>query len=91
MADGAHNPIPSHFISEAVSWLKQHDAPGHKILVHCRAGIGRAGSTVLAYVFATNTSWSFEACKYYIAQRRFIYPHKGLKEVLYQLYPRTTE
>jgi dual specificity MAP kinase phosphatase len=88
MKDSAHNPIPKELISAAVSWLLDRNDRDNKILVHCRAGIGRAGSTVLAFLFARNRLWSYDYCKAYIERRRFIYPHMGLKETLEELYPR---
>ncbi|KAL3873163.1 hypothetical protein ACJMK2_036313 [Sinanodonta woodiana] len=88
MMDGARNKIPDHLIQEAVSWLEEQDALNKKTIVNCRAGIGRAGSTVVAYVFYKNPTWSFEQCYKFVSEKRFIYPHNGLEETLYRLYPR---
>jgi len=88
MVDGACNVIPTHLIREAVMWLREHDFPESKILVNCRAGIGRAGSTVVAYVFACNKYMTYEDAYNFVFSKRFVYPHRGLKEQLYSLCPR---
>lgn len=86
MADGAHNPIEDWKIKEAVEWLVSHKS--YKTLVNCRAGIGRAGSTVVSYVFKTNPDMSYNDAYKFVFDRRFIYPHKGLKDTLSRLYPK---
>lgn len=88
MKDGAANKISDDHIKEAVMWLKEHNKRGNKVLVCCRAGIGRAGSVALAYVFAENPRMSYDEALNYVFGKRFIYPHAGLKDTLYALYPR---
>ena len=88
MRDGAMNPIPQEQVAEAVAWLMDRSQHCTKILVNCRAGIGRAGSVVVAYVFAENLSMSYEEAYNYVFSRRFVYPHKGLRDTLHRLYPR---
>ena len=88
MSDGAHNPVSIDKIRNAVEWLKLHDKTKNKVLVNCRAGIGRAGSVGVAFVFACQTSWSYEDAYQHVFSKRFVYPHAGLREVLYTLYPR---
>lgn len=88
MRDGAMNQIPAEQIKEAVEWLRKRSSSCHKILVNCRAGIGRAGSVVVAYVFVQNLNMSFEQAYKFVFSRRFVYPHKGLRDTLYKLYPR---
>lgn len=90
MQDGARNQIPDELIEEAVSWLIEQNNEKKKTLVNCRAGIGRAGSTVVAFVFSQNPSWSFEEAYEFVFSKRFVYPHYKLKERLYKLYPRKT-
>ncbi|KAK3586850.1 hypothetical protein CHS0354_034888 [Potamilus streckersoni] len=90
MKNGAGNKISDHMILEAVSWLDEQDALNKNTIVSCRAGIGRAGSTVVAYVFYKNPTWSFEQCYKFVFEKRFIYPHSGLEETLNKLYPRET-
>jgi len=88
MRDGAHNPIERHLIAEAVEWLKSVDTPGAKVLVNCRAGIGRAGSVGVAFVFATNPWMTFNEAYDFVYAKRFVYPHAGLAGILYELFPR---
>lgn len=89
MRDGACNSIENDKIKQAVEWLKANDTPDHKILVNCRAGIGRAGSVAVAYCFARLADISYEDSYKHVSERRFVYPHYGLKDTLYELYPRT--
>ena len=88
MRDGARNQIPDELIREAVAWLTEENNAKRKIIVNCRAGIGRAGSTVVAFVFSQHPAWSFEQAYEYVFSKRFVYPHHRLKETLYKLYPR---
>lgn len=88
MRDGAHNPIDPSLVSEAVDWLRSADQQHNKVLVNCRAGIGRAGSVGVAYVFATNAMMTFNEAYDHVFARRFVYPHAGLAATLYQLFPR---
>jgi len=88
MRDGAHNPIECHLVAEAVEWLRSVDRDWSKVLVNCRAGIGRAGSVAVAYVFATNPSLSFDEAYQFVFAKRFVYPHAGLASILYELFPR---
>lgn len=88
MADGAHNPIAGPTLSEAVHWLQAHNKPGHRVLLNCRAGIGRAGSTAVAFVFAQNPGMTYEEAYQFCFSKRFVYPHVGLKDLLYEAFPR---
>lgn len=88
LRDGAVNPIPEDKLKEAVEWLQKHGRQYKKVLVNCRAGIGRAGSVAVAYVFAENPTMSYEDAYNYVFKRRFVYPHKGLRDSLYTLFPR---
>lgn len=90
LQDGAMHQIPDNDLQHAVSWLQNHAHTCKKILVNCRAGIGRAGSVVVAYVFAEDPSMTYKDAYDYVFARRFVYPHRGLEESLYRLYPRTT-
>ena len=90
MRDGAHNPVNLEQILESVEWLRTNDKPGHKMLVNCRAGIGRAGSVGVAFVFANQSDYSYQEAYQHVYSRRFVYPHAGLRDILYKLYPRTT-
>lgn len=88
MQDGAHNPIPDDKLKQGIDWLLKNDHNGNKILVNCRAGIGRAGSVAVGFVFAKCRDISYEQAYNYCFSRRFVYPHAKLKEKLYRLYPR---
>ncbi len=87
MTDGACNPIEESKIREAVDWLCSMNSPGKtRILVNCRAGIGRAGSVAVAFVFRQRQDFSFEDAKMFVFEKRFVYPHKNLECTLYKLY-----
>lgn len=59
-----------------------------RVLVNCRAGIGRSGSVAVAYVYASDRRLTFDGAVEYVSERRFVYPHAGLAETLDRLYPR---
>ncbi|GAB1601269.1 hypothetical protein Ahia01_000405200 [Argonauta hians] len=84
VADGAHNSIEDCKIKEAVDWLVTHKS--YKTLVNCRAGVGRAGSTLISYVFMSNPKMSYEDAYSFVYNKRFIYPHRGLKDSLMAIY-----
>ncbi len=88
--DGAKHPIPEEILSESVSWIDEQIRQGKKkILVHCRAGIGRSGSVSLAYCFYKHPLWSYQqALQYVWSKKPDIYPHKHLQESLERLFPR---
>lgn len=93
MADGAGNAIPEDKLREGIDWLITQDKNPdvQQLLVNCRAGIGRAGSVVVGFVFAMNPELTYAEAYNLVFERRFVYPHKGLKDSLYSLYPRGTE
>lgn len=37
-------------VTEAIAWINDRQRQGKKVLVHCRYGIGRTGTLVLAYL-----------------------------------------
>jgi len=89
LPDGAHNPIPKKVIQEAVDFIDSCVAQDLKVLVHCRAGIGRSGSIGIAYLFSKNPNLSFkDALKEIWKFKPDIYPHRELEEALLSLYPR---
>ena len=60
-----------------------------KVLINCRAGIGRSGSIGLAYCFYKHRQWSYQKTLDYIWHKKAdIYPHAGLQESLEYLFPR---
>jgi len=85
---GANNVIPDKVVCECVNWLRAMSDRCEKILIHSRDGFGRAGSIVLAYIFAYNKNLTFEEAIKFVEKRHFIYNHRGLKDTLYRLYPR---
>lgn len=87
--DGAVNEIPEKNIKDAVDWILEHLERKEKILVHCRAGIGRSGSVIVAYLYATNPEWTYEkALDTAWCCKPDIYPHKALQATLERLWPR---
>ncbi|MCL6584005.1 MAG: dual specificity protein phosphatase family protein [bacterium] len=89
LPDGAHNPIPSEKILEAVSWIKQQVEQGRRVCINCRAGIGRSGSIGIAYLYASHPDWSYtEALQAAWSKKPNIYPHQNLHLTLEALFPR---
>jgi len=91
LPDGAHNPIPLHDLKEAVEWIHEQLSNNKKVLVHCRAGIGRSGSTAIAYCYFLNSGWTYQKTLDYVwSKKPDIYPHTKLQESLEILFPRNT-
>jgi len=88
--DGANYPIEDKVIREAVLFIENRVKDGaQKILVHCRAGIGRSGSIGIAYLYYLNKSWNYNQTVTYIwTLKPDIYPHKNLNQTLEDLFPR---
>lgn len=88
--DGAQNPIADELLQAAVDWIDEQRAAGkRKILVNCRAGIGRSGSVMVAYCFAKHPSWTYvQTVEYVWGKKPNIYPHRQLQESLERLFPR---
>ena len=58
-------------------------AAGGKVLVHCRAGISRSSSLVLAYLLHTNTYTGLkEALQFVVQQRPIVCPNVGFRQQL---------
>lgn len=89
MKDGSQNPIEDEKLLDAVHWLKEHDKPENKVLLNCRAGFGRAGSTAIAYAFYTHPEMSFQDAVAYCSARRHVSAHAGLQASLERLFPRS--
>jgi len=89
-ADGSIHEIQREYIKTGVEWIEEQLKHQRKTLVHCRAGIGRSGSMVVAYIYATNPTLSYEEAKTNAKKLKpDIYPHNGLKESLEALWPRS--
>ena len=89
LSDGAHNPIPEDRLHEAVEWVGMQVNSGKKVLLHCRAGIGRSGSVGIAYCFRQHPDWSYEETLQHVwSKKSDIYPHKHLQRSVERLFPR---
>lgn len=89
--DGALHPIPEEHLEAAIAWIDEQLAQGkQRILVHCRAGIGRSGSVGVAYSYRHNPHWSYEQTVDYVwSKKPDIYPHNQLQASLERLFPRS--
>ena len=90
LLDGAQHPISDELLLEAVTWIdEQVTNRKKKVLINCRAGIGRSGSTSIAYCYYKHPDWSYQQTLDYIwSKKPDIYPHKYLQESLERLFPR---
>lgn len=90
LLDGAHHGIPEAEMLAAIAWIEEQIERGKKILIHCRAGIGRSGSLGVAYCFRQNPQWTYQETLDYIwSKKPDIYPHKNLQATLERLFPRS--
>lgn len=89
--DGAQHPIADEILLAAVQWIEEQRQQGkQKILVHCRAGIGRSGSVGVAYGFFKHPDWTYDQTLQYVwGKKADIYPHRNLQDSLERLFPRT--
>ncbi|HAR64161.1 MAG TPA: hypothetical protein DF296_03640 [Candidatus Margulisbacteria bacterium] len=95
LRDWGNNPIADESIIEAIDWLNFQIEKERKILINCRAGIGRSGSVAVAYIFAKNKQLNYHQAVHIarhgddnmIEGKENIYPHMQLKESLEALYP----
>ena len=89
--DGALHPIPEASIQSAIAWIDEQLAQGkQRILVHCRAGIGRSGSIGVAYCYRHHPHWSYQqAVDYVWRYKPDVYPHHQLQTSLEKLFPRS--
>ncbi|WP_199330951.1 dual specificity protein phosphatase [Leptolyngbya sp. FACHB-16] len=88
--DGAQHPISDDILLASVQWIEEQLQTGkQKILVHCRAGIGRSGSVGIAYCFSKHPDWNYDQTLQYIwSKKANIYPHRNLQDSLERLFPR---
>jgi len=92
LLDGANNSISDCSIQEAVQWIDNAVKQNHKVLIHCRAGLGRSGSIGIAYLFYMNPDWTFKETLNSIQKLKpEIYPHKDLEKTLERTFIRYTK
>jgi protein-tyrosine phosphatase len=53
-------------LEELIAWLQTKTAAGHRVLIHCRYGIGRTGTIALAYLI--DAGHSFKEAKRILRQ-----------------------
>ncbi len=68
-------------LQEAVEWLEQHEH-GNRLLVCCRAGMGRSVSVVIAYLCLTKDMAYEEAVKLVSARRPGATPLPNLEATI---------
>lgn len=89
IGDGAHHIIDDKIVEESIIWIRERLREGCKVLIMCRAGIGRSGSIGIAYLYSSHPDWTYKQTLDYIwSIKSDIYPHKGLQSSLEKLYPR---
>lgn len=89
LLDGAVNIIPDEAIQESIDWINLQLKTGRKVLINCRAGIGRSGSMSVAYCYHKNAAWDYKQTLDYMWEKKpDIYPHRNLQESLLRLFPR---
>lgn len=66
--DDAHfNMVP--FLAGAVRFIDAGRIAGENVLVHCRAGVSRSATVVIAYIMAYH-GWSVDKCLAHVTQNR---------------------
>jgi protein-tyrosine phosphatase len=68
-------------LDEAVAWLEQHEK-GNRLMVCCRAGMGRSVSVVIAYLCLTKDMSYEEAVKLVSARRPGATPLPNLEATI---------
>jgi protein-tyrosine phosphatase len=79
--DSSKTDLLSYF-TETSQWIDAIRKKGKGVLVHCRAGISRSATIVVAYVMKKN-NWSAERALEYVASKRSqIDPNRGFRRQL---------
>lgn len=73
-------PINPEYITPAVRWIKEVIG-GHRVLVHCNAGIGRSPSIVVCYLCEVGFGFE-EAVRLVKHKRPDALPHRDLRSAL---------
>ncbi len=71
-------------LDEAVSWVEQHISD-HRVMVCCRAGMGRSVSVVMAYLCCVQGMTYAEALKLVMMRRPGAMPLPRLEEAITQV------
>lgn len=74
----------STLLDQAVSWLERHH-PGNRVMVCCRAGIGRSVSVVMAYLCCVQGMTYAEVLKLVMARRPGATPLPKLEDAISQV------
>jgi protein-tyrosine phosphatase len=71
-------------LDRAVSWVEQHQ-PGNRVMVCCRAGMGRSVSVVMAYLCCVQGMEYAEVLKLVMRRRPGALPLPNLEEAISQV------
>lgn len=71
-------------LDQAVSWVEQHQ-PGNRVMVCCRAGMGRSVSVVMAYLCCVQGMEYAEVLKLVMRRRPGAIPLPNLEEAISQV------
>lgn len=82
-ADHTTEPMIREGASKLDEWIRN----GHKVMVHCYAGMSRSASVVIAY-YILYKGWSFDLAYSHCRQRRLqVNPHPDFVKILRALLP----
>lgn len=81
LVDGTVNPISPEAILSCVRWVELRESG--KVLIHCRAGLGRSGSIAVAYKFKKLPMIGYDEVLAQLWKAKpDVTPHKGLQHTL---------
>jgi protein-tyrosine phosphatase len=72
-------------LDQAVSWVEQHHYSGNRVIVCCRAGMGRSVSVVMAYLCCVQGMTYAEVLKLVMARRPGATPLPKLEDAISQV------
>eukprot|EP00668_Euglena_longa_P043523 GGOE01057944.1.p2 GENE.GGOE01057944.1~~GGOE01057944.1.p2 ORF type:complete len:149 (-),score=25.88 GGOE01057944.1:524-970(-) len=87
LEDNADTPIGEYF-QQTYMFIEEARAQSHKVLVHCRRGISRSATIVIAYVMRHNQKTFDEAFDYVKRKRDIINPNLGFVLALESISPK---